>query len=88
MRWDIFGRKKIDELLQNYYDLKINQTTIQNSITELSDKFDRLTTELKKIQQVTEIPLVKPIIRDAERASKKEKKDKLEPDTINNLWKN
>ena len=99
MRWVIFGKKKVEQRLQllsdhiqvlsdkfdqYHYDLKINQTTIQDSITELSDKFDRLISELRKMQQITEIPLVKPIIRDAERAAKKEKK---EPEAIN-MWKN
>ena len=84
MRWDIFGNKKLIEKLDR---IEYQQKSIVALVDKLAELFVQ---EIHKLEQkqIVEIPLVKPIIRDAERAMKKEKKDKLEPDTINNLWKN
>jgi hypothetical protein len=92
---NIFGKKKIDRIGQRQDAIiaeienlkkEVNAINQENHLAHgvLADNFNKLIAELKKIQQVTEIPLVKPIIRDAERAMKKEKK---ESEAIN-MWKN
>jgi len=77
MRWDIFGKKKVDRLEEEVRYLRDKISILDTEIQQLKHKFE-------ESKQVKEIPLVKPIIRDAERAMKKEKQ---EPEAIN-MWKN
>jgi len=90
MRWDIFGNQKLLELKERMKILSADIQVLKNSLEvqtkSIFAELQILSLKIDEFQskQIAEIPLVKPIIRDAERAMKKEKK---EPEAIN-MWKN
>jgi len=107
MKWDIFGRKKQNELerkintiLNNISDnnkylellgsiiekLEKKINVINKGQSDLSGKFDRLINELKRLQETTKIPVVKPFIRDPEKTYNEERK-KDEENYAHNLWR-
>ena len=90
MRWDIFGNQKLLELKERMKILSADIQVLKNSLEvqtkSIFAELQILSLKIDEFQskQIAEIPLVKPIIRDAERAMKKEKQ---EPEAIN-MWKN
>ena len=90
MRWDIFGNQKLLELKERMKILSADIQVLKNSLEvqtkSIFAELQILSLKIDEFQskQIVEIPLVKPIIRDAERAMKKEKQ---EPEAIN-MWKN
>jgi len=93
--------KKIDTLQNRLNDLAINMSdlnlkltklkktelsNIANNQSDLAGKFDRLIDELKKLQEMAKIPVVKPFIRDPEKTYNEERK-KDEENYAHNLWR-
>ena len=91
MKWDIFGKQKIDRLGHK-------TDTIITTILELTEKIKLLTTEInivisqtallgkeidKKFSKITEIPQVKSRIKGAEETWKKEQKEEQERESLN-----
>jgi len=99
MKWDIFGKKKIEELSRDFFSMKasishINDTFVKiqsdtATIRELKIEIAALRNDLidliRRIDKVVEIPLVKPRIRDPETIRKREEKEEIEN---YNLYKN
>ena len=98
MKWDIFGRKKLLErisFLESEFDSvkqfllvhsnKLNEIADNNQ--NISDKFDRLIDELKKIQEVTQVPVLRPRLRNPEDVYHEEQKQEKEKYSIN-MFKN
>jgi len=98
MKWDIFGKRKLSErisFLESEFDSvkqfllvhsnKLNEIADNNQ--NISDKFNRLIDELKKIQGVTQVPVLKPRLRNPEDVYHEEQKQEQERYSIN-MFKN
>jgi len=80
MRWDIIEKERLTDIEKAIICLESTVTKLTGVILEIKKEVG----SFNQARMMQEIPLVKPIIRDAERAMKKEKQ---EPEAIN-MWKN
>ena len=85
MKWDIFGNRKLnrlgerqDTILADIANLDSTIKALSQEINQLGDKFGKLIEELKKVQVMAEIPMVKPRLRNPEDVYKKEKAQESE----------